>query len=398
MAAGTHAARPETDIDLFSDEALADPYPLWRRLRDLGPVVWLRRHDVWAVPRYEDVRRALRDWELFSSARGVTLSDEMNDKLEGITLHTDPPEHRVLREVLRRPLTPMAVRDLEPRLEAEAAALVDRLVARGSFDAVADLARHLPLTVVAELVGLPEDGRERMLDWAFANFQCFGPLNDRAVAQLPTVAEGMAFNFDPTLHERLKPGGWAAQLWEAAGRGEIPHAKCPVMLTDYWAPALDTTVFGITSAVKLFGEHPDQWDLVRSDPALIPHAVNEVLRLESPITGFSRVLTRDCDFDGIAVPAGARLIMMYGSANRDGRRWPDPERFDVLRRPTEQLAFGRGEHQCAGMPLARAEMKAVIAALAARVERFELGASEVAMNNVLHGLSRLDVTVRPAAR
>jgi cytochrome P450 len=170
------------------------------------------------------------------------------------------------------------------------------------------------------------------------------------------------------------------------------------MLVDYWAPALDTTIFGITSAVKLFGEHPDQWDLVRKDPALIPHAVNEVLRMESPITGFTRVLTRDCAFGELTVPMGSRMLMMYGSANRDERKWADPERFDVLRRPSEQLAFGRGEHQCAGMPLARMEMKAVLTALAERVERIELGASEPAMNNVLHGLSRLDVSVQPRRR
>jgi cytochrome P450 len=398
MSTTTSAARPETDLDLWSDEALRDPYPLWKQLRDLGPAVWLTRHGLWAVSRDEDVRRALRDWELFSSAKGVAVSEDMNAKLEGITLHTDPPEHRVLRDVLRRPLTPMALRDLEPRLHEQAAALVDRLVERGSFDAVADLAQHLPLTIVADLVGLPEEGREHMLEWAAANFQCFGPLNERAIGQLPSVGDGMAFTFDPTLPSRLKPGGWAAQLWEAADRGEIPHGKCPGMLVDYWAPALDTTIFGITSAVKLFGEHPDQWDLVRNDPALIPHAINEVLRMESPITGFTRVLTRDCAFGELTVAAGSRMLMMYGSANRDERKWAEPERFDVLRRPSEQLAFGRGEHQCAGMPLARMEMKAVLTALAARVERIELGASETAMNNVLHGLSRLDVSVRPRRR
>lgn len=124
---------------------------------------------------------------------------------------------------------------------------------------------------------------------------------------------------------------------------------------DYWAPSLDTTILAITSAVRLFGEHPDRWDLVREDPALIPHAFNEVVRMESPIQMFSLLLVEDHEVDGVLMPAGSRVIVVYASANRDERKCEDPERFDVLRRPTDHLAFGAGEHQCMGMPLARLE-------------------------------------------
>jgi len=135
-------------------------------------------------------------------------------------------------------------------------------------------------------------------------------------------------------------------------------------------------------------------DLVREEPSLIPHAVNEVLRLESPISQFSRVATRDHEFDGVTVPAGSRVLMMYGSANRDERKWENPERFDVLRRPSDHLAFGLGEHQCVGQPLARMEVRALLGALAARVERFEVRHMERAVNNMLRGIRKLEVTVR----
>jgi cytochrome P450 len=386
----------ESDIDLWTDEALLDPYPLWRELRDTGPVVRLSKFGVWAMPRYKDVREALVNWEVFSSAEGVCLNEQMNEMLRGILLHTDPPEHGVLRRVLRRPLGPHELKELEPEIAAEADALVERLAERGTFDAATELAQHLPLEIVSKRVGLPEDGRENMLEWAAANFNSLGPMNRRTEESLPKVAEAVEYMFDPCLAGRLAPGGWAARLWEAASEGAIPPEKAPVLLADYWAPSLDTTIFATSSAIWLFAQHPDQWQLVRDDPSLIPHAINEIVRLESPIPQFSRVTTRDHDVDGVRLPAGSRVLMMFGSANRDERKWEDPERFDVRRKPTDHLAFGRGEHNCAGQGLARLEIKALLTALARRVERFELRACERAKNNMLRGIARLEVTIHPS--
>jgi cytochrome P450 len=383
----------ESTVDLWTDEALLDPYRRWRELRDAGAVVRLPQYDLWALPRYAEVRAALADWQVFTSTKGVTLNDTMNGLLQGITLHTDPPEHEQLRGVLKRPLTTREIRPLEQEMAAEARAAVDECLADGELDAVA-LARRLPLKVVSSRVGLPEAGRERMLDWAFANFQCFGPMNERTRASLPVLEEAVRYSSDPTLRDRLTPDGWAARLWEAADAGDIPHEKCPVMLNDYWGPSLDTTIFGLTSAIWLFAEHPDQWDLVRNEPSLLTHAINEVLRHQSPLSQFSRVTTRDHEVDGVVIPTGARVLMMYGSANRDERKWSDPERFDVRRRPSDHLGFGHGEHQCVGQPLARLEMRAVLSALLERVRRFELIAMERAMNNTLRGMSRLQVRIR----
>jgi cytochrome P450 len=386
-------SRPESDIDLYTDAALLDPYPHYRALRELGGAVWLSRYGMYVLSRYDDVREALRNWEVFSSAAGVTMNQPMNDALAGNTLCSDAPKHDILRGVIAKPLSPVAVRGLTEQIDGEAERLVERLVAGGRFDAVTDLARHLPVSIVSNLVGLPESGRERMLEWAAANFNCFGPLNERTTTAFETVKEMIHYAYTEAVPGKLKPGGWAAMIYEAADRGEIHHDQCPAMMNDYMGPSLDTTIFAVSSAIWLFARHPEQWDAVRADPALIPSAVNEVLRLESPIQGFSRMVTRDHAVDGVAIPANARVIVLYGSANRDERKWEKPETFDVRRRASEHLAFGQGPHSCVGMSLARLEIKALLTALARRVRRFELGETTRAINNVLRGFDRVDVTV-----
>jgi len=388
-------APPSSDVDLWDDQALKDPYPLYARLRDLGPVVHLTAQDVFAIPRYLALREALADWHSFSSAQGVTMNDHVNTSFTGIVLATDPPEHDVMRKVLAAPLRPDQLRLITPSVRVEADGVVERLVERGRFDAATDLAQHLPLTVVSTLVGLGDFGKERMLEWAAATFDSQGPIErQRTRDAFPKLDEMVAFATRQLTREHLPPDGWVAALYAAADRGELPADKPPVMVMDYTGPALDTTIFAITSAIWLFAQNPDQWDLVREDPRLIPHAINEVVRLESPIQRFSRVTTTDVEIDGNNLPKGARVLMLFGSGNRDERKYPDPERFDVRRRPSDHLAFGHGVHACVGMNLARLEIRLLLEALALRVERFELLDVERAINSTLRGIAKLDVAVR----
>jgi cytochrome P450 len=173
----------------------------------------------------------------------------------------------------------------------------------------------------------------------------------------------------------------------------MPREKCPVMMLDYVTPSLDTTILGITATIALFARHPDQWTMLREDRSLIPHAINEALRVETSVPQFTRVLTDDHEIDGVELPAGSRVALLYGSANRDERKYPDPDRFDITRKPSDHLAFGRGEHVCVGMHLARLEMSTLLDRLADRVERFEIVDSAPLLNNGLRGLARLEVTV-----
>ncbi|NUS84286.1 MAG: cytochrome P450 [Streptomyces sp.] len=387
---------PASDVDLYTESARTDPYEIYAELRALGPVVHLSRYDLYALPRYDEVRAALMDWQTFSSARGVFVDPDVNAQLEGITLCSDPPEHTAMRSVLGRPLRPDRMREVTPRIEAEADQVVERVVGRGRFEVVTELAEYLPMTVVSDLVGLPDHGREKMLEWAAAIWNTQGPADDRAAAAGPAVEEFMAFAMNDAVPGKIDPDGWAAQLYEAADRGEIAHDKCPVMMLDYVTPSLDTTILAIANAVALFAQHPDQWELLRKDRSLIPHAINESLRLETPVPQFSRVLTEDHEIGGVPLAAGSRVALLYASANRDERHYPDPTRFDITRRPSDHLAFGRGEHVCVGMHLARLEMSALLERLADRVARFEILERRPMINNGLRGLDYLDVAVEPA--
>jgi cytochrome P450 len=385
---------PSSSLELFTTEALLDPFPIYRELRDLGPVVWLEAYNMFVLPRYAEVRHALENWQVFSSAGGVTMNDEMNEKLRGGLLCSDPPTHDVLRKVIERPLTPKAVSTLRERVTAEAESIVDSLVAKGRFDVATELAPHLPVSIVSELVGLPEEGRERMLDWAPANFDCFGPINERTTAAFPIVGEMVNYAFTQCVPGKLKPGGWAQMIWDAAEKGEIDPAICPFLMNDYMGPSLDTTIFATISTIWLFARHPDEWEIVRKNPALLPQAINEAIRIESPIQAFSRYVAQDHEIDGVLLPRGSRAIVLFGSANRDERKWGDPENFRVMRSATnEHLGFGFGEHQCVGNNLARMEIRALLAALAKRVTRFELHEMERGVNNVLRGIRKCVVSV-----
>lgn len=386
------SSRPESDADLFCDATLLDPYPLYRQLRDQAAAVWMRQQQMYAVSRFDDVRESLRNWQVFSSASGVAMNEPINQAIAGNTLGSDPPLHDRFRRILVKPLLPAAMPAVTAMLDVEAERIVERLCSRGRFDAAAELAPHLPLAVVSHLVGLPEEGRERMREWAAAAFDSLGPDNARGLAARE-VGIGLvhyAFQLEPAA---VKPGSWAALAFDAAQRGEISLQQARGLILDYTAPSLDTTIFAIANAIWLFARHPQSWQMLRDNPALMPSAINEVLRLESPLQAFSRLVTTDTSIGDVTVPAGSRVIVLYGSANRDERKWDQPEYFDIQRKAAEQLAFGHGEHLCVGLPLARLEIKAVLSALITRVARFELLDMERAMNNTLRGIAHLDVRV-----
>jgi cytochrome P450 len=389
---------PTYHADLFTDDALAEPYEHHRTLRDLGPVVWLSAHDLYAVTRYADVRTVLENPDVFCSGKGVGLNDFINTIGQGTTLMSDGDQHRRLRDVILRPLTPRALADLRPDAQELADRLVDRLVARGEFDAVTDLAELLPATWVPELLGWPEDARDRLIDWGSANFDALGPPNARTDAAGPSLME-MAAYADQLAQTQLPEGSMAAGILHAAARGDIEPAQCPLAIIDYLAPSLDTTISALGNAIWLFTTHSDQWDLLRREPDRVKQAFNEVLRVETPISCFTRVTTQTTEVSGVGLPADARVLVSYASANRDERRWDDPDVFDITRNSAGQIAFGYGDHACAGMGLARLEGAAVLGALTERVERFELTAPPVRkLNNLIRSFSSLPVSATKVQR
>ncbi len=381
--------------DLWADERLLDPYPHYRALRDLGPVVWLEAHEMFAVPRYAEVRAVLSDAQSYCSGQGVGLNDLINDLGAGTTLMSDGQLHRHLRSVIGLGLTARAVQSIRDDVQRQADERVAELVERGSFDAVADLARALPLTVVPDLLGWPDGGRDHLLDWASATFDVLGPMNARAEQAIPGVQAMMEFAARTAAEGDLMPGSLGAAILDTARRGELEPAQVPPLLVDYLGPSLDTTISAIGNAVWLLASHPVQWAALKADPELIPNAFNEVVRLESPIRAFTRVASADLQLGGCEIPAGARLAVLYGSANRDETVFEEADQF-VVSRPNAvaHLGFGHGTHGCAGQGLARLEGQAVLSALVDQVDALELGQPERGVNNLINAWASLPVTVQ----
>ncbi|WP_182262834.1 cytochrome P450 [Rhodococcus sp. UFZ-B548] len=396
MTTGTteNSLIPNSDIDIFTDEALANPYPLYRELRDIAPLVYLPKYEMYALTRYEQVRGALDDWETFSSAKGVGLNPAINGAMAGTIINSDPPEHTQLRNVLKERLAPRALAALRPEIQAKADKHIEGLLARGEFDAVADLARTFPISIVLTMLGFPEEGRDQLLHWGTASFDAMGPANARSEKALPIAGEMFNWLAEVCTADRMLPGGLATTIHEAAARGDIPQEAVVPLMAGYSIPALDTTISAIGSAVWLLAQNPDQWDLVRSDRSLIPNVFNEVLRIESPAQMFARVTTKPYAVDGLELPPGSRVLLLFASANRDERKYPNPDSFDVKRDASDHVAFGYGMHGCPGQGLAKLEGHAVLDALARNVKRFELhGETERDLNNMTRTLSALPVTI-----
>lgn len=223
-----------------------------------------------------------------------------------------------------------------------------------------------------------------MLDWAAATFDALGSSNARCDAAFPVLME-MAGYAATVERRRLRPGNWAARLHAAADEGRIDACDVAGLLLDYTVPSLDTTILGTGHLLFHLGRNPEQWARVRADPALIPQAVDEALRLGTPVRAFSRFALEDYDADGTTIPSGDRVLILFASANRDERRYPDPDRFDVTRDAKDHVGFGHGVHRCAGGYLAELEMQSLLRAMVARVRHIEVGDPVLGVNNVLHG-------------
>lgn len=386
---------PSYPHDLFTDDALLASHEHYRAMRALGPVVWAEAHDMFVLPRYAEVRSALSDAETFCSGQGAGLNPVINGLMAGKNLlATDGELHGKLRKILAQDLTPRRLKHVEEHVDTQAAALVDQVVNKRDIDAVSDLARALPLAIVPDLIGWPEDGRAHLLTWAGATFDLLGPLNDRATCAAPVAQEMFAFAAKTAAEGLLLPGSVGAGLLAAAARGEIEPDRAGALVVGYLAPSLDTTISALGAAFWLFSQHPDQWQLLREDHSLIPNAFNEIVRLSSPIRTFSRVTTSEVLIGEVIVPEGARLMVHFASANRDERQFTHPDDFDVRRdNAAHHLGFGHGVHGCAGQGLARMEAHALLTALAQRVERWELHEATPALNNLISAWGSLSMTL-----
>ncbi|MCZ4551450.1 cytochrome P450 [Gordonia rubripertincta] len=373
---------PTVDIDLYGRDALLDPQPVYRQIRDAGPLVWLPRHNVWAMGRFDDVRSALRDDATFRSGSGVAANPVANLLGRKTVLSSDDDRHSTRRRVLMQSLTSRAIRPSLPVLRDEARATVERLLERDTFDGIADFASRLPVAAVADLVGV-EVGPRQLLSWGAGTFDILGPMNRRSLDAAPT-ALGLWLYTLRLRRSRVTPDGWARSVFDAADRGEISRSEARTMVIDFVAPSLDTTILATGRLLWSLGENPDVYAQLRAEPELIPTAVVEAVRLCSPVRGFTRTVARDTVVDGVRLPAGERVVLLYAAANMDERRFDNPETFSLQRRGSN-LGWGHGMHTCVGMQLSKLEMQTLLHEVLTRVETIEVSDPVPLSNNCLQG-------------
>ncbi|MCZ2839532.1 cytochrome P450 [Modestobacter sp. VKM Ac-2985] len=395
------AGLPVSDADPFGHEVLEDPLPLHEQLREAGPVTWLSRYDVHALARYEEVHAALVDWQQFQSAAGVSLSNFRTEepwRPPSLLLEADPPRHDAPRRVLTSVLGPRALRQLRERWAADAEELVDQVLAEGTeFDAVPALSQAFPLRVFPDAVGLGPDGRENLLPYGDHAFNAFGPSNDLVARGAPRVAELSGWVGEQCRRESLAEGGFGAAIWAAADRGDLTPQQAPLVVRSLLTAGVDTTVHGISAVLYAFATNPAQWARLRADPSLARVAFDEAIRWESPVQTFFRTTTTAVRIGDTVVPEGHKILMFLAAANRDPRRWTDPDAFDLGRDPSGHVGFGMGLHQCVGQHVARLEAESVLTALARRVARIELaGPTRRHHNNTLRAWDSLPMAVQLA--
>lgn len=376
-------ALPVYRDNLYTTDAIIHPYAHYTALRELGPVVYLPRHRAYALPRYAECKATLRNDRQFVSGNGVALNAVSNRLSRGTTLGSDGDEHSRRRKLVAHRLLPRALKAISDTVEQQAADAVGAAVRQGDVDGVA-LASALPLAVVPDLVGWPTNERDHLLDWGAATFDILGPLNRHAIKALPRSLQMLRFARRVVRNRNVLDGSMAHELLLAADAGAIAHDDCVPLMIDYIAPSLDTTISAISNALYLLGTHREQWRLLKEDPSLIPGAINEVVRYESPLRAFTRLACEDLDIAGTPIAAGSRVLVLYASANRDEREWANPESFDITRDAGRHVGFGNGAHACAGQGLARLETTAILRALVERVDNIEVtGAPTWAVNNII---------------
>lgn len=391
---------PSLDLDPFSIPFFDDPYPGHAAVRETAPVIHLARYDCLGVGRHADVHHMLMNWEIFPSSRGVGIRDyHVSPPLRGpsMILETDPPLHTHRRAVLNRALSPAVVRTLRAPFTAAAEALADRLAASPACDGIADIAEAYPLAVFPDALGMPPGGRENLLPFGNFVFNSMGPDNALLAASLAELPPLAAWATTQSQRENLRPDSIGALIHDAADAGDITHDEAPLLVRALLSAGVDTTVNGLGAALYNLARHPDQWAKLHADPSLARNAFEEAVRFECPVQTFFRTSATDTTLSGTPIPAGSKILMFLAAANRDPRRWPNPDTFDITRNPAGHVGFGAGIHMCVGQIIARLEGECVLTALAKRFRTIAItGAPTRRYNNTLRGLKSLPLHFQAA--
>jgi cytochrome P450 len=360
----------------FDATVIEDPYPIYRELRETAPAFWSSTASTWVLSRHVDVSTALADPSTYSSASGIFPTPpgvDMTDLFLPMLIMSDPPRHTQLRQLVSKAFTPRRITGLSTQIETLVKGLLDETTGNDTWDFVAGFAGPLPAIVIADMLGVPREDRDRFRDWSTTLIQSnptrgeFGSGLDAAAALYNYFAEFLA-------ERRANPQD---DLMTALVQAEVDGAHlsedellgfCLLLLI----AGHETTTNLLANSAVILAQHPESRRELAANPNLVPFAVEELLRYDSPVQGLSRTLTKQVSSHGQTMAAGDTVLLLFGSANRDDQAFPNADLFDIHRAPERQVALGRGIHFCLGASLARLEARIALQALLTRHRDFEV--------------------------
>lgn len=387
------------------------PHATFTRMRAEAPVYWHAEPDggrgYWAITKYEDVVRISKDPATFSSARGATFIRDANDVdlpvLQTFMLNMDPPQHIRFRNLVKHAFVPKSLPAYEPGIRKMVRQIIDKVAPIGRCDFVNDIAAQLPLRVIAEMLGVPDEDREMVFAWSnimtsFDDPEFQKSEDSQAAAQAAAME---MYQYAGALgQQRLeKPGDdLVSMLMKGVLDGGMSAMEFASFFMLLFVAGNETTRNATSGGLLALIEHPAERARLLADPSLLPSAIEEILRWVSPLIYFRRTATRDVEIRGQLIRENDKVAIYYPSANRDEDVFPDPFRFDISRRPNDHLAFGIGQHWCLGANLARLELRCMFEELLRRMPAVELeGEPKRLRSNFLNGITSMPVRF-PAER
>ncbi len=383
------------DIDPYSKEVLLNPETFFNALREKGPFVYLNKYKMLACGRYRETREVFSDHKRFVSSRGVGIQDFKLEKPwrpPSLVLEVDPPEHTKNRRFLTRALSPNKISQLKDFFRESADKLISELLEKKKIDGISDLAEIFPTRVFPEAVGLKKIDKETLLGYGAMVFNALGPDNEfrkDAMAKGLSVLEKIN---KQCLEENIDTKGLAKEIYRSTAENLEEDQLAGMLVRSLLSAGIDTTVSAIGNLLWCLAENPEQFQLVKNDTSLVGNAVEESLRLTSPVKSFCRTSATDTEVSGVTIEEGTKILCVLGSANTDPEVWKNPYKYDVTRRTIGHLALGVGVHNCVGQTLARAEITALVSSLTELVKVIKPADKAIwKPNNAMRSLESLPI-------
>ena len=390
---------PVWDIDPYDRSVMLDQAGFGRELLKRGPFVYFPKYSILACGRYEVVREVFSDWRRFSNAHGEGMDDLKlvpNWRPPSIVLEVDPPDHNKTRPVIQRAMSPKVAGELVPMLRKSAETLIAKATSKPSVEAQAELSEPFICEVFPQLVGMVNRDDEKAKDYGLMATNAFGPDNELRRSWLNKGAEANIWINQQTKRENIGGSGFARTIFNSVDAGDLSEEEGRLVIRSIFSAGLDTTIAGISSVLLCLAKNPDQFEKLKSNPALARVAFEESVRVVTPFHSLFRTSLGETRVAGIKIPRYAKILCSLPTANRDPRKWNEPDKFDLSRDIRGSVSFGYGIHSCVGMHVARVEVETFLTVLAEKVEQIELVGDPVWLqNNAVQMLEKLPLRLRP---